>query len=181
MKKVLLTTAICLFSISAMALDCAYAPRQQIVRDAENWGEIEALGDKFDPNEKFLCGGTLSQLALLRGSLPSMSYLYERGADFSAMVPMAGYEIPGAPAEIPFPLFAARYSPNSQIIDVMLNSGIDFTVKDSAGHDVFWYFDKNPVLRHSYLTKRGWDSLKPTNQIVQEILDEDETGNEDEE
>ena len=98
-----------------------------------------------------------------------MNYLHAYGADFNATVSLKGYEIPGAPDEIPFPLFVARYSPNSQIMDVMINSGIDFKVKDSLDHDVFWYLEQNPVLRHSYLTKKGWDSLLPIEEIIDRI------------
>ena len=171
MKKVLLTAAACLFAQSAWALDCAYAPEQEIVRSAENYQEITKLGESFDPNKKYPCGGTLSQLALLRGNLDSLNYLHAYGANFNADVSLKGYEIPGAPDTIPFPLFVARYAPNSEIMDVMINSGINFKVKDSAGHDVFWYLEQNPVLRRSYLTKNGWDSLTPVSEIVRRIKD----------
>ena len=169
MKKILLASTISLFAVSAFALDCAYAPEQEIVRSAENYDEIKALGESFDPNATFPCGGTLAQLAVLRGNLDTLNYLHAYGADFTGNVSLKGYEIPGAPDEIPFPLFVARYSPNSQIMDVMINSGIDFKVKDSLDHDVFWYLDQNPVLRHSYLTKKGWDSLLPIDEIIKRI------------
>ena len=169
MKKILLASTISLFTVSAFALDCAYAPEQEIVRSAENFNEIKALGENFDPNATYPCGGTLSQLALLRGNLDTLKYLHAYGADFNANVSLKGYEIPGAPDEIPFPLFEARYAPNSQIMDVMINSKIDFKVKDSLGHDVFWYLEQNPVLRRSYLTKKGWDSLLPISEIVDRI------------
>lgn len=167
MKKIFLTTTMCLFTLPLMAMDCVYSPEQEIVRSAENYAEIEKLGENFDANATYPCGGTLSQLAVLRGNLDSLYYLYQHGANFNADVSLKGYEIPGAPDVIPFPLFVARYSPNSQIVDTMLNSGIDFKVKDSMGHDVFWYFDKNPVLRNTYLTKKGWDSLIPVSEIVE--------------
>ena len=169
MKKILLASTITLFAMSAFALDCKYTREQEIVRSAENFDEISALGENFDPNATYSCGGTLSQLAVLRGNLDTLNYLHAYGADFDAPVSLKGYEIPGAPDEIPFPLFVARYAPNSQIMDVMINSGIDFHVKDSKDHDVFWYLDQNPVLRHSYLTKKGWDSLKPLSEIIAEI------------
>ena len=166
MKKILLTSTLCLFAASAFALDCAYAPEQEIVRSAENYNEIKELGDSFDPNATYPCGGTLSQLAVLRGNLDTLNYLHAYGADFNGNVSLKGYEIPGAPDEIPFPLFVARYAPNSQIMDVMINSGIDFKKKDSLDHDVFWYLERNPVLRRSYLTKKGWDSLLPMDEII---------------
>ena len=159
MKKVLLLTAACFMAAHAWALECDYAPEQELVRSAENYFEIKELGEDFDPNKKFPCGGTLAQLAILRGNAVTLDYLYTYGADLNGNVSLKGYEIPGAPDEIPFPLFVARYCPNSQIVDIMLNTGIDFKQKDSLGHDVFWYFEQNPVLRRSYLTKKGWDSL----------------------
>lgn len=173
MKKILLTTAVCLMAFPTWAQTCQYAPEQEIVRSAENYKEITRLGDNFDANKQYPCGGTLSQLAVLRGNLESLFYLYEHGADFQANVPLTGgFEIAGAPNVIPFPLFVARYSPNSQIVDTMLNSDIDFKVKDSMGHDVFWYFEQNPVLRRSYLTKKGWDSLISTNELVRQMTEE---------
>lgn len=169
MKKILLVSTVCLFTVSAFALDCAYAPEQEIVRSAENYDEIKALGDSFDANATYPCGGTLAQLAVLRGNLDTLNYLHAYGADFNGMVSLKGYEIPGAPDEIPFPLFVARYAPNSQIMDVMINSNIDFKQKDSLDHDVFWYLERNPVLRRSYLTKKGWDSLVPVSEIIEKI------------
>ena len=169
MQKILLASTISLFAVSAFALDCAYAPEQEIVRSAENYDEIRELGDSFDPNATYPCGGTLAQLAVLRGNLDTLNYLHAYGADFNGNVSLKGYEIPGAPSEIPFPLFVARYAPNSQIMDVMINSGVDFHLKDSKDHDVFWYLDQNPVLRHSYLTKKGWDSLMPIDKIIEKI------------
>lgn len=168
MRRIFLLSVACLLGSTVMAEECKYAPAQEIVRSAENFKEIEKLGTNFDPNKIYPCGGTLSQLAVLRGNLVTLNYLHAYGADFDANVSLKGYEIPGAPATIPFPLFVARYAPNSQMMDVMINSGVNFKVKDSLGHDVFWYLERNPVLRRSYLTKKGWDSLKPMSQIIEE-------------
>ncbi len=169
MKKLLLSSVVCLMVFPVMGQNCQYAPEQEVVRAAENWEEISVLGDSFDANTVYPCGGTLAQLAVMRGSLDSLDYLYAHGVDFNATVSLAGYEIPNAPSEIPFPLFVARYSPNGAIVDSMVNSGVDFKVKDSFGHDVFWYFEQNPVLRRSYLTKKGWDSLIPMSERIRRI------------
>lgn len=171
MKKILLI-ATCLVAMPVLAQNCNYSREQEIVRSAENLEEVKALGSNFDANATFPCGGTLSQLAVLRGSLDSLDYLHAHGADFNTMVSLKGYEIPGAPEEIPFPLFVARFSPNSVVVDAMVNSGINFKVEDSMGHDVFWYFDRNPVLRHTYLTKKGWDSLIPVTERLRRIKNE---------
>jgi len=148
------------------AEECVYAPEQEVVRRAENTNEIWALGGTFDANKTFPCGGTLTQLALLRGNIDNMDYLVKHGADLNAEVSLAGYEIADAPETVPFPLFAARYSPNSAMIDYMLNEGINFKITDSKGHDVFWYFEQNPVLRSTYLTKKGEKSLMSVREIV---------------
>lgn len=173
MKKVLLMSVMCLTAMSASALDCVFAPEQEIVRSAENLMDIEKLGKDFDANKTFECGGTLGQLAVLRGNIDLLGYLFVYGdADFNQDVSLNGYEISGAPNMIPFPLFVARYAPNSQIIDTLLNNGVDFKVKDSLDHDVFWYFEQNPVLRRTYLTKKGWDSLTPTSEIIKSFSSE---------
>ena len=169
MKKILLMSAISLISVQVLAEECAYSREQEIVRSAENYAEISRLGENFNANAVYPCGGTLSQLAVLRGNLDTLTYLYSHGANFNADVSLKGYEIPGAPEEIPFPLFVARYAPNPALIDTMINSGINFKVKDSYGHDVFWYLERNPVLRHTYLTKKGWDSLTPISEIIDRI------------
>ena len=169
MKKIMLIASVCMLSLSVMAEECNYTREQEIVRSAENFEEIQMLGDNFDPNMVYPCGGTLGQLAVLRGNLSTLNYLKEHGADFSKNVPLKGYEIPEAPSEIPFPLFIARYSPNSEVVDSMINSGMNFRVTDSLGHNVFWYLDKNPVLRNTYLTKKGWDSLLPIAEIIRRI------------
>lgn len=172
MKKymfVLLMFSILGASVGVQADDCQYAPDQDVVRRAENMNEIRALGGSFDANATFPCGGTLIQLALLRGNIDTMDYLVKHGAKLDAEVSLAGYEIPGAPDVIPFPLFAARYSPNSGMIDYMLNKDVNFQITDSSGHDVFWYFEQNPVLRSTYLTKKGKHALMSVRQVVEMI------------
>lgn len=169
MKKLLLSSVLCFMALPVMAQNCNYTPEQEIVRSAENLDEAKALGENFDANKIYACGGTLAQLAVLRGSLDTLDYLHSQGADFNMMVPLKDYPVVGAPKEIPFPLFAARFSPNTMIIDTMINSGINFKVKDSMGHDVFWYFEQNPVLRRSYLTKKGWSSLIPMSERIRRI------------
>ena len=167
--KVFLMGAVTLLAMPAVALDCAYAPEQEIVRSAENDKEFSKLGDSFDANATFPCGGTLSQLAVLRGNLDTLIYLYKHGANFTGDVSLKGYEIPGAPDEIPFPFFVARYAPNSAMMDAIVNMGINLKVKDSLGHDIFWYLEQNPVLRRSYLTKKGWDSLVPMQERIKKM------------
>ena len=158
MKKIGVLCGLMMVSSSALAaLNCAYTEPQRIVRDAEIVLDIMDLPESVDVNASYACGGNLLQLATLRGNPDNMQYLLDRGANPNVNVSLAGYEIEGAPAVIPFALFAARYSPTSAIIDMLVEYDTDFHVVDVAGHDVFWYFEQNPVLRNSYLTKKGFN------------------------
>ena len=51
----------------------------------------------------------------------------------------------------------------------MLNSGVSFLVKDEYGRDALWYFEQNPVLRSSYLTKEGLSNLMPNSERLERI------------
>lgn len=175
MKKIISFCFVCFISSSVLAGVCQFAPdchytiEQQIVRSAENYQEVAALGENFDPNAVYPCGGTLLQLAVIRGRVDVMAYVVNAGADMNQNVSLKGYEIDGAPDEIPFALFAARYSPSSEIIDTMLNSGVSFLVKDEYGRDALWYFEQNPVLRSSYLTKNGLSDLMSASERLERL------------
>ena len=175
MKKIGVLLGMMLMSTSVMALDCAYTREQQLVRDAEIVTDLhdgfDELPANFDMNAQYACGGTLMQLATLRGNPDNMEYLLDRGANPNATVSLKGYEIPGAPDSVPFPLFVARYAPASSLIDLLLEYGADFHATDSMGRNVFWYFEQNPVLRNSYLTKRGYTALKPLRERLVEARD----------
>ena len=155
--------------VSVQAEECRYATNQEIVRRAENMNEIRGLGDQFDVNEEFPCGGSLIQLAVLRGNVDTFPYLVRHGVDLNMAVSTKEFDMPDTPDMIPFPLFAARFAPNSALIDYMLNNGADFKVKDAYGHDALWYFEQNPVLRSSYLTKKGVENLIPASERIRLI------------
>ncbi len=168
MKNIGLFLATTLTSLSCVALTCTYTAEQEMVRSAENMMEIRQLPNSVDVNQDYDCGGNLMQLAVLRGNPPVFEYVHQLNGDLNRMVSLKGYEIDGAPDKIPFVLFAAKYSPTSSIIDYIIERGADVRVKDSNGHDIFWYFDQNPVLRKSYLTKKGLKGLRPLSEIVAE-------------
>lgn len=168
MKKLTLFITTALMSGAVLATPCAYTANQEIVRSAENMMEIRKLPISADVNASQACGGNLMQLAIIRGATPNFIYLVEeRNGDINQEVSLKGYEIEGAPEKVPFVLFAARYCPAPSMIDYMVERGANFRVKDSKGHDVFWYFDQNPVLRTSYLTKKGYDSLLPLSEQIE--------------
>ncbi len=167
MNKFILLTSVLLISGSAMALTCDYTAEQEIVRSAENLNEIRELPAGLDMNAEYNCGGSLLQLAVLRGNPDTLQYLVENGADVTKPVSLKGYEIPGAPDTVPFVMFVARYSPSSAIVDYLLDTEkVNFQVLDANKHDVFWYFEQNPVLRKSYLTKQGFAGLMPLSERI---------------
>ena len=161
MKKILLATALILISTHVYAVnpDCKYTQDQQIVRDAEYIADMELLGtDKKRINAHNSCGGTLLQLATLRGNIDVIQYLLMNGADTETLVSIKGYEADfdkDTPDEIPLIMWAARYAQHGELFQVFLNHEINAFVKDSEDHDIYWYFEQNPVLRNSYLTKAG--------------------------
>ena len=161
MKKILLATALILMSTHVYAVNpnCKYTQDQQIVRDAEYIADMEVLGaDKKRINAHNSCGGTLLQLATLRGNIDVIQYLLMNGADTETLVSIKGYEADfneDTPDEIPLIMWAARYAQHGEIFQVFLNHEINAFVKDSEDHDIYWYFEQNPVLRNSYLTKAG--------------------------
>lgn len=161
MKKILLATALILMSTHTYAVNpkCKYTQDQQVVRDAEYIKDMEILGsDKKRINAVNSCGGTLLQLATLRGNTDVIQYLLTHGADTDTPVSIKGYEADfdeDTPDEIPLIMWAARYAQHGEIFQAFLNHEINAFVKDSEDHDIYWYFEQNPVLRNSYITKSG--------------------------
>ncbi len=166
MKKILLTTALGLFLSSAgYAVNpvCTYTQDQEIIRSAEYIADVAVLGNDTNRiNAVNPCGGSLLQLAILRNNPDIIKYLLENGADTNALISIKGYEAdfdPKTPADIPVLLFAARYIAHGDTLQVLLNHELDARIVDANGHDIFWYFNQNPALRESYITKGGVDQL----------------------
>ena len=178
MKKTLLA---CLSVSVMMALsvqaatptECAYTPLQNLIRNVRDVNEINTLltqGVVFD-DVTVRCGGSLMQLAILRGNAEVFRALLEQDMKRAAQkVSLEGFAIPGAPKQVPLLLFAAYYAPNEPIMNLMIQAvtGIGGTLNqvDDYGRNVLWYLDKNPVLRNTALsdslTQSMLTSLVPT-------------------
>ena len=161
MKKILLVTVIALVSTQVFSVnpDCEYTQDQQVIRDAEYIKDMQVLNaDSKRINAVNSCGGTLLQLATLRGNTDVIQYLLTNGADTNTEVSIKGYEDDfddDTPKTIPVIFWAARYAQHGEILQTFLNHEINAFVKDSKDHDIYWYLEQNPVLRNSYLTKAG--------------------------
>ncbi len=159
MKKTLLTAiAICLMAGSAMAqskggsIQCAYTPMQTLIRDARNAEYVRQLIDSgVHMNDATIkCGGNLLQLAIRRGNIEILALLLEQSKNLiNTKVSLAGFEIPGAPKEIPLIMFAAYYAPSEAAFQTLMKAGADVTILDANKNTVSWYIDQNPVLRET--------------------------------
>lgn len=145
---------------------CQYTLLQNIIRDARSHEKVFELIRSGVPMEDqtITCGGSLLQLAIRRGN-PSIvnGILAQDNSRANATVSLKDFRIPDAPDSIPVILFAAYYAPSELVFKVMTDAGADITVKDTNGHDILWYLDKNPVLRRS----KTEDTIQAT---LQQIL-----------
>ena len=162
MKKLLLgcVCAACFMGGVAVAapMDCAYTPLQTLIRNARDANQIKKLmgqGVVFvDPQIR--CGGSLIQLAILRGNHEVLRALLEQDIkQANQRVSLSGFSITGAPKEIPILLFAAYYAPNENIMNLMVQAvealGLTLNQTDDNGRNLLWYLEKNPVLRDTAL------------------------------
>ncbi len=143
---------------AATPTDCAYTPLQTLVRNARNADQIKKLmeqGVLFEDNQ-IRCGGSLLQLAVLRGNHEVLRALLEQDIKRATQrVSLLGYPIVGAPKELPILLFTAYYAPNENIMNLMVQAiealGLTLNQTDDNGRNLLWYLDKNPVLRDTDL------------------------------
>lgn len=159
MKKVLLmTAAVCLIAGGAMAQSrggagaCSYTPMQTLIRDARDAEQVQALiKNGVQMNDATIkCGGTLLQLAIRRGNTNVLGLLLEQNkAQINANVSLVGFEIPGAPKEVPLVMFAAYYAPSEAVFQSLISANADLTILDANKNSVAWYIDQNPVLRET--------------------------------
>ena len=157
MKKTLISLAALMMALPVMAADnCAYSPLQNLIRNVRDAKEITDLmnrGVAF--NEEPRCGGSLMQLAILRGNPQVLQVLIQKNPEqVNKPVKLDTYPIPGARGrEIPLILFAAYYAPNPQMIELLINIGkADISKTDDEGKNLLWYMDMNPVLRNTTLS-----------------------------
>ena len=157
MKKTLISLAALTFTVPALAAEnCAYSPLQNLIRNVNNANEIVQLinqGVVFD--EKVHCGGSLMQLAILRGNSDVLKVLFQQEKSrANATVSLRDFRIEDAPQEIPLILFAAYYAPNGNMISELVNAGADISKVDSSGRNILWYIEQNPVLRNTPLSQK---------------------------
>ena len=157
MKKTLVSMAALLMTLPVMAAEnCAYSPLQNLIRNVRSVNEVNKLiqqGVQF--SEEVRCGGSLTQLAVLRGNADVLqAILNQDRARANAEVSLQSYRIDGAPSRVPLILFAAYYAPNEQMIYKLIEAGADISKTDDSGRNLLWYMDQNPVLRNTDLYDR---------------------------
>lgn len=173
MKKILLATVmvVCLGAVTVQAAqpiltnnrrgansgECSYSPLQDLVRNARSGKDLAPIvGGRVDLNAPVRCGGTVLQLAIRRGNSEIVKLLLENGASFKENVSLDGFDINGAPNEIPLLSFAAYYAPRQDIVSLIISAGADITQTDANGENILWYIEKNPVLQNTAIH----DSIK---------------------
>ena len=127
---------------------CVYTPMQKLIRDSRTADQVFQLvkdGHQIQ-DDTITCGGSLLQLAVRRG-IPQILYAIgvQDNNRLNQDVFLNDFPIPGAPNEIPAVLFAAYYAPSAEVFQVFLDLKADITKRDTLGHDILWYLDKNPV------------------------------------
>ncbi len=162
MKKTLISVMALLLATPVLAaVDCAYSPLQNLIRNVRDVKEIENLinqGVIF--SEKNRCGGSLMQLAILRGnSNVLIALLNQDPSRANEIVSLNGFSIPGTSKEVPLILFASYYAPNPDMIINLVKAGADISKTDSQGRNLLWYMDQNPVLRNTDLYDQLYNNL----------------------
>ena len=162
MRKIFLATVtvMCLAATTVFAAPnrnnsgiCSYSPLQDLIRNARSGKDLEPiLGGRVDLNTPVKCGGTILQLAIRRGNPEVVKLLLENGVSAKEDVSLEGFDIPGAPNNVPLLMFAAYYSPRQDILNLIISAGADMTALDSNGENVLWYLDKNPVLQNTAIS-----------------------------
>mgnify|MGYP000006700674 CR=1 FL=1 len=167
MKKILCATVcgLCLISSAVSAQRaisvgdnqgtgaCSYTPLQEIIRDARSEADLAPITkNNVNLNAPVKCGGTVLQLAVLRGNPQVVRALLEAGADVKTPVSTQGFNMTGAPKEIPILHFAGFYAPRQDIVNLIISAGADVTATDENGESVLWYINQNPVLRNTALS-----------------------------
>ena len=109
--------------------------------------EIKNLSVSMD-DKTITCGGTLLQLAVLRGN-PSIvnGILVQDKERANKNVPTKGFGLENITDKIPAVLFAARFSPSEVVFETFIKNEANIFLKDEKGHDILWYLERNPVLR----------------------------------
>ncbi len=160
MKKILALGTMGIFVAMACVVEaaprgkgqCSYSPLQEFIRTIRSEEQIHQLIEKgIDLNAKTKCGGSILQLAIRRGNPQVVKALLEAKVDFESPVSLEGFQIQGAPKEVPLLMFAAYYAPRPDIFRLFISAGSDVTELDANGENVLWYMRQNPVLNDTEL------------------------------
>ena len=164
MKKTLLLTIAGFFlfpsiSFAAPRGECRYHPIQQVVRMARSEHDIEKeIAKKTNFNIHFPCGGSVLQLAILRGNPQVLQVLLEKGnLNPNEMISNDEFPIKGAPKELPISFFAA---PRADILTLFVDyAGDEIYKKDANNQNILWYLEQNPVLNNTAISDQIIDNL----------------------
>ena len=142
-------------TVYAAPKECIYHPLQDIVRSARSEKDIEPwIKDQINFNIDFRCGGSILQLAVMRGNPQILKILLEQGGvNPNELVSNEAFPIKGAPKVIPISFFAAFYAPRADILNLFMEYAEDSIYQtDMNGQNILWYLEQNPVLRNTDLS-----------------------------
>ncbi|MDD3669344.1 MAG: hypothetical protein PHX68_03620 [Alphaproteobacteria bacterium] len=163
LKRILLGAAVLCAAGSAAAQygRCSYTPLQDAIRTARSEQQIQELINKgVRLDEQTRCGGSLLQLAIVRGNPAVISLMLRQNPELARTpVALSPFPIQGAPAEVPVLMFAARYAVRPEIVTGLINAGASATELDKNGENILWYLSKNPVLVDTELADQLRDVL----------------------
>lgn len=158
-----MVAAACLINTVAFgaAKECSYSPLQQVIRTARTEEDVmKLINNNVNLNIRPKCGGNVYQLAILRGNSAVVKALIENSKlPVDVSVSNTDYPIPGAPKEIPLAFFAAYHAPSINIMQLILNAGVDIMATDSRGETILWYLNQNPVLLNTELVDQVTEKL----------------------
>ena len=139
-------------TVYAAPKECIYHPLQDIVRSARSEKDIEPwIKDQINFNIDFRCGGSILQLAVVRGNPQILKILLEQGGvNPNELVSNEAFPIKGAPKVIPISFFAAFYAPRADILNLFMEYAEDSIYQtDMTGTNILWYIEQNPALRNT--------------------------------
>ena len=161
--SMVIAAAACLINTVAFgaAKECSYSPLQQVIRTARTEEDVmKLINNNVNLNIHPKCGGNVYQLAILRGNSAVVNALIENSKlPVDVLVSNTDYPIPGAPKEIPLAFFAAYHAPSINIMQLILNAGVDIMATDSRGETILWYLNQNPVLLNTDLVDHVTEKL----------------------
>lgn len=161
--SIVMAAVACLMNTVAFGAgkECSYSPLQQVIRTARSEEDVlKLINNNVNLNIRPKCGGSVYQLAILRGNSAIIKALLDRSKlPLDVLVSNTDYPIAGAPKEIPLAFFAAYHAPSINIMRLFMNAGMDIMATDSRGETILWYLNQNPVLLNTELVDEVTDKL----------------------